>query len=137
MTINMKNIHAISALRSNRLAHGFLLSVCSFLLSLDVSAANVSYANATVNLVEIRSDAWGAWLIISLKDSAGNNILKLCDTAQNQSAIAISLLDSAAKGVEAIALMAKASGKTVAGWGIDTSAQTAWCGLGNFALQPS
>jgi hypothetical protein len=104
-------------------------------LTVSNALANVTFSNVTVGLVEARSDAWGSWLIITLKDSFGNKITGLCSTASDTSAIALPLTDSAAKTIMAIALTAKVSGKTVTGWGIDP-AQGGWCGIGNFALSP-
>ncbi|MBI3774314.1 MAG: hypothetical protein HY273_01955 [Gammaproteobacteria bacterium] len=98
-------------------------------------AADVNFGDAKVALVEIRTAAWGSWLIITLNDSTGNRIMKFCDTAGDKSAIALSLNDPAAKSVMAIALTAKATGKTVTGWGIDPP-QGSWCGIGNFAVYP-
>ena len=100
-----------------------------------VWAADVNFGDAKVALVETRTAAWGSWLILTLNDSTGNRIMKLCDTAGDKAAIALSLNDPAAKAVMAIALTAKATGKTVTGWGIDPP-QGGWCGIGNFAIYP-
>lgn len=112
-----------------------ILSLMFFLSNTSVFAADVNFSNAKVLLVETRSDAWGGWIIITLSDNAGNRIMRLCDAAQDKGAIALRTSDSAAKDVVAIALMAKASGQTVTGWGID-AVQGGWCGIGNFAVYP-
>ena len=106
-------------------------------LSTAVQAANVNFAGAKVLLLEIRSSAWGAWLIITLSDSTGRKIMKLCDTAGGVDAISLPLTDPAAKAVLDIALSAKATGKTVTGWGLEpnVSGQT-FCAIGNFAIFP-
>jgi hypothetical protein len=112
------------------------LSLACLCTSSGILAANVNFSNATVLLVETRSDAWGSWMIITLKDSSGNRIMKLCDTAGDTAAIALPLSDSAAKPILAIALTAKATGSTVTGWGIDPPLSGSWCRIGNFAIFP-
>ena len=105
-------------------------------LSGPVKAADVNFGNATVQLVEARSGAWGTpILIITLVDSSGNRIMRLCDTAPDKAAIAIPFSDPAANAIMSVALTAKAAGKTVTGWGLDAT-QGSWCGIGNFALYP-
>lgn len=86
-------------------------------------------------MVEVRAQAWGSWLIIGLNDAAGNQITRLCDAALDKKGIAVSLSDPSASSILATALMAKASGRTVSGWGID-QVQGNWCGIGNFAVYP-
>ncbi len=71
-------------------------------------AGNVLFTNAKVGIVETRSAAWGAWLIITVYDSSGNGIMRLCDTASAKQVLSLPLSDPAAKSVMAIALTAKA-----------------------------
>lgn len=98
-------------------------------------AADVYFTNATIGLLEVRTTAWGSWMIIQLNDSSGNQMVKLCDAAGDKATIALSMGDPSAKAVLAVALTAKATGKTVTGWGIDQT-QGNWCGIGNFAIFP-
>src|SRR4051812_35681739 len=96
-------------------------------------AANVNFNNATVTAVEVRTAAMGAMVVIGLKDSAGNQISHLCDVAGNLTALSIPNTDPAAPGILAVALAAKATGKTVTGWGLDNSGGS-FCGIGNLAI---
>jgi hypothetical protein len=112
----------------------FILFSFSYFLTMSNSwAANIIFSNATVGVVEARSDTWGAWIIMTIIDSSGNRIVRLCDTAGDPGAIALPLSDSAAKSILAIALTAKISGKPVQGWGIDPP-QGNWCGIGNLNI---
>ena len=100
-------------------------------------AADVNFIGATVKAVETRTNAWGSWLIITLNVASGNQIPRLCDAAPapGNGAVALPMSDPAAKLIQSIALMAKATGKTVTGWGLDAT-QGNWCGIGNFAVYP-
>jgi|GEM_PF-6822432 len=100
--------------RKNLNLAAWLLLACWSLPSTSF-AADVNFAGATVKLVETRSNEWGSWLIITLNDASGNQIPRLCDAvpAPGNGAVALTLSDPAAKMIQSIALMAKATGKTV------------------------
>ena len=101
-------------------------------ISTNAFGANVTF-NGNVGLVEVRTSAWGSFLIITILNSSGARI-KLCDAAPDPTAMALSLTnDPTAKNVQALALSAKLAGKPVVGWGLD-QVQGSWCGIGNFAI---
>ena len=100
-------------------------------------AANVDFTGSYVGLVEVRTGLMGNWLIITLKDSAGNRVNRLCDAAspETRAAMALSFSDPTVQAVLSIALMAKATGKPVSGWSLDTP-QGNWCGIGSLNVLP-
>ncbi|MCX7111090.1 MAG: hypothetical protein NTX45_13385 [Proteobacteria bacterium] len=108
-----------------------VITFSTLIISPSAMGANVNFTG-NVGIVEIRTPAWGSFLIITIIDNSGARV-RLCGAAPDPTAIALPLSDPTAKNVQAIALAAKISGKKVTGWGID-QIQGQWCGIGNFVI---
>lgn len=111
-------------------------SVLLCLVCLNANAANINFSNASISLIEVKSTAGGALLIMTLNDSSGNPIPKFCDAnTTTPHILALELSDPAAHSILSIALMAAAANRTVSGWGLD-ALQGGYCGIFNLAIYP-
>ena len=111
----------------------YILFICTpFIVSTNSFGASVGFTGK-VGTVEVRPSAWGSILIITILNSSGVKI-KLCDAASDPYALALSLNDTAANNIQALAISAKMYGVSVTGTGIDQTFNGLWCGIGNFAI---
>jgi hypothetical protein len=98
--------------------------------------ADVDFTGNYVQLVEVRTAPWGDFLIITIVTAAGGSTRKaLCDAApgRDNTAMAISLSDPAAKQVQASATLAKLLGTSVNGWSLSQTTGS-WCTIASFVL---
>ena len=102
-----------------------------FVIFTNAYGANINFTG-NVGLVEVRAPVFGNVLIMTILNSSGARI-RLCDAAQDPTALAIPMTDPLAKNFQAIALSAKLAGKQVTGWGVDQTVSS-WCGIGNFVI---